>query len=71
MGTRTIRKIRNKEYLYYIYYENKQRREVCCGLVSDPKSNKKLKDTMLADLQKQKENITAQIKTLKLNVDHR
>ena len=65
MGTETIRKIRNKEYLYYIYYDNKKRKEVCCGLVSDVQSKKRIKDAKLADLQKQKEEIMTQIRNLK------
>ena len=65
MGSETIRTLRNKRYLYYIYYENKKRKEVCCGLVSDPASKGKLKKAKLADLQKQKELITLHIRDLR------
>lgn len=65
MGTEVIRRIRNKEYLYYVYYDNKKRKEVCCGVPSDPRSTKRLKDAKIADLQKQKERITIEIRDLK------
>lgn len=65
MGSETARKIGKKRYLYYVYYDNKQRKEVCCGPESDPRSEKKLKDVKLKDLQRQREIITAQINELK------
>ena len=65
MGAETIRRIGNKEYLYYIYYENKKRKEVCCGLISDPKSTKKLKTVRIEVLQKQKQKINDEIRELK------
>ena len=64
MGAETIRQIRNSKYLYYIYYDNKKRKEVCCGLKDDPSTQSKLRNAKLVDLQKQKEQITMQIKEL-------
>ena len=64
MGSETIRKIRNKRYLYYIYYDNKKRKEVCCGLVNEPKTKSKLRKIKLDDLKKQKATIMTQINKL-------
>ncbi len=64
MGSESIRKIQDRKYVYYIYYDNKKRKEVCCGLVDDPKTKSKLRNAKLIDLRQQKNNITLQIKKL-------
>ena len=65
MGAKVVRKVRNKEYLYYVYYNNRERKDVYCGLVTDPKSKEKLRDVEINELQTQKEKITVRIKELK------
>lgn len=65
MGSTTIRKIRNRNCLYYIYYDNKKRKEVYCGLASDPHSKQRLKHAKITDLQNQQEQIKIQLSVLK------
>ena len=65
MGTQVLRKVRNKEYLYYVYYDNKERKEIYCGLASDPKSKEKAQNVEIEELQIQKERISVRIKELR------
>ena len=41
MGSTTTKTIKGNEYLYYVYYENRKKKEVYCGLASDKQSEKK------------------------------
>ena len=64
MGTQVIRKMRNNEYLYYVYYDDKTRKEVYCGLASDPKSKEKARKTEIKELQSQKDRISTRLQEL-------
>lgn len=65
MGSQIIRKRKNKEYLYYAYYDNGKRKEMYCGLVSDHKSKRKAIEFEIEELEKQRSNITNRLKILK------
>lgn len=66
MGSEVIRTIRNTKYLYYVYYDNKERKEIYCGRLSDPDSKNKAQSAELCDLQSQRERISKRIKELKI-----
>lgn len=57
--------MRNKEYLYYVYYDDKERKDVYCGLASDPKSREKAREIEIKELQSQKDKISIRIKKLR------
>ncbi len=66
MGSQVIRKVHNKEYLYYVYYDDKDRKEIYCGIASDPKSKTKACKTEIDELQSQKKRINKRIAELKM-----
>ena len=66
MGSQVIRRIHNKEYLYYVYYDDKNRKEIYCGIVSDPKSKIKARNIEIDELQSQKEKINKRIAELRM-----
>jgi len=61
MGSTTIKRIKGNEYLYFVYYENRKKKEVYCGLVSDPKSEKILLQFKVKRLKEQKKNLSQNI----------
>ncbi len=65
MGSQIIRKRKDKEYLYYAYYDNGKRKEMYCGLVSDPQSENKSIKFEIEELEKLRSNITNKLKILK------
>lgn len=65
MGTEIIRERGNKSYLYYAYYDDKERKEVYCGVAAEFKSKQKARECEINELQAQKEKITLKIKELK------
>ena len=65
MGSQIIRKRKDKEYLYYAYYDNGKRKEMYCGLVSDPQSKNKSIKFEIEELEKLRSNITNKLKILK------
>ncbi len=64
MGTVVYRQRGDKEYVYYVYYDEKRRTEVYCGLSSDPESDKKILQCKKNDLTKQKANITKELEVI-------
>ena len=65
MGSTTIKKVKDKEYLYYSYYDsNKKKVSAYCGPASDPKSKKKAIEFEIEELQSQKDGISTRIKEL-------
>ncbi|MCJ8306690.1 MAG: hypothetical protein HRU07_06535 [Nitrosopumilus sp.] len=65
MGSQIIRQRKNKEYLYYAYYDNRVRKEMYCGLISDPKSKRKAIEFEIEELEKLQNNIACRLKILK------
>lgn len=65
MGSHIVRQRKNKKYLYYAYYDNGKRKELYCGLVSDPKSKRKSITFEIEELEKLRNSITNRLKILK------
>ena len=53
LGTQIKRMRRNKEYLYYAYYDNGKRVETYCGPASTPESHRKALECEAIELTKQ------------------
>ena len=62
MGT-TIKKIKGKEYLYFVYYdsETNKKKEIYCGSTSNPISKKLALEYEIEKLKKRREKITQKI----------
>ena len=56
MPTR-IKNINGSKYLYYVYYENRKKKDVYCGLSSSPQSEQKALRLELEQLKIQKEKL--------------
>ena len=65
MGGIVIKRIKNREYMYYSYYDQGKKLALYCGLASNPDSQRKAKMYEIEELEKQKERITIKIKKLK------
>jgi len=61
MGSTTTKTVRNKEYLYFVHYENRKKKEVYCGLASDPESEKKALRLELEQLKEQKKSLAQKV----------
>lgn len=61
MGSTTIKVVKGREYLYYVYYENGQKKNVYCGLASKPESKKKAMKLELEQLKNQKKNLSQKV----------
>ena len=61
MGSTTTKTIKGNEYLYYVYYENRKKKETYCGLASDVKSEKKALQFELEQLKNQKKNLSQKV----------
>lgn len=61
MGSTSTKTIKGNEYLYYVYYENRKKKEVYCGLDSDPKSEKKALQFELEYLKEQKKKLSQKV----------
>ena len=65
MGSTSTKIIKGNEYLYYVYYENRKKKEVYCGLASKPESEEKALQLELEQLKNEKKNITCKITSIK------
>ena len=61
MGSTSTKTVKGNEYLYYVYYENRKKKEVYCGLSSDVKSKKKALQFELEHLKEQKKNLSQKV----------
>jgi len=64
MGAQVLRNLNGREYLYYVYYDNKKRKEVYCGLSSKISSTQKSKKIQVIELETQKKLIMEKITIL-------
>ena len=62
MGAQIIRTRRDKEYLYYAFYEGGKRKEIYCGPASNPNSGQRA-------LQCEMEDLTRQVKEIHIRMD--
>ena len=61
MGSRNIKTIKGKDYLYYIVSEDGKKRAIYCGLASDPESEQKALRLELDQLKEQKKNLAQKV----------
>ena len=61
MGSRNIKTIKGKDYLYYIVSEDGKKRAIYCGLASDPETELKALKLELDQLKKQKKNLSEKV----------
>ena len=64
MGSRNLKTIKGKEYLYYIVSEDGKKRAIYCGLASASESNRKAIQLEISELTKKKQLITQKITEL-------
>lgn len=61
MGSRNIKNIKGKDYLYYIVSEDGKKRAIYCGLASNPESEQKALRLELTQLKEQKKNLSERV----------
>ena len=61
MGSRNLKTIKGKKYLYYIISENGKKRAIYCGLASKIESEKKTLELELQYLKLQKKDLTQKV----------
>ena len=64
MGSIVTRARQNKDYLYYVYYDDGKRVEKYCGLKSDLEAQKKIKKIHYEKLIKQRKELDKEIAEL-------
>jgi len=66
MGSRNLKTIKGKEYLYYVISQDGEKRAIYCGLASKPESEKKALELELKYLKLQKEKLSQKV----ISVEH-
>jgi hypothetical protein len=57
MGSRNVKTIKGKDYLYYIVSEDGKKRAIYCGLATESETEKKALKLELEQLKQQKKNL--------------
>lgn len=70
MGSRNLKTIKGKEYLYYVISEDKKKRAIYCGLASKPESEKKFLRCQLEEFIKRKKVIIEKINDIKSKLNN-
>ena len=65
MGSTSTKFVKGSEYLYYVYYENRVKREIYCGLASKPQSKRKALELELESIRSQKETLDRKADTIR------
>ena len=68
MGSRNLKTIKGKEYLYYVVSEDGKKQAIYCGLASKPESEKKALRLELRELQTQKKIIAEKAERVKIQM---
>ena len=68
MGSRNIKTIKGKQYLYYVISENGKKRAMYCGLASNSESKKKAIHYELEFLKSHKKILIKKINKLEKNL---
>ena len=68
MGAQIRRMRRGREYLYYAYYEDGNRREMYCGPVSSPASVVKALQCEMDELTRQREAVRIRINEVETEI---
>lgn len=61
MGSRNIKTIKGKDYLYYVVSEDGKKRAIYCGLLLNPESEQKALRLELTQLKEQKKNLSERV----------
>lgn len=61
MGSRNIKNIKGKDYLYYVVSEDGKKRAIYCGLASSPESEQKALKLELEQLKQQKKTLSQKV----------
>jgi hypothetical protein len=61
LGSRNIKTIKGKDYLYYIVSEDGKKRAIYCGLASNIESEQKALKLELEQLKTQKKNLSQKV----------
>jgi len=61
VGSTTTKTVRGKEYLYYVHYENRKKKEVYCGLASSQEAEQKALKLELEQLKEQKKTLSEKV----------
>ena len=61
VGSTTTKTIKGNKYRYYVYYENRKKKEVYCGLASNAQSEKKALQFELEHLKEQEKNLSRKV----------
>lgn len=61
MGSRNIKNIKGKDYLYYIVSENGKKKAIYCGLLSNPETERFALKLELSQLKEQKKNLSEKV----------
>lgn len=69
MGSRNIKTIKGKQYLYYIISKNGKKKALYCGLASKSESKKKAIIFEIECLKSQKQILIQRIKTLEYKLN--
>ena len=70
MGSRNIKTIKGKDYLYYIVSEDGVKRAIYCGLLSNPDTEKKVLKLELEQLKQQKKNLSERVIEIENKLKH-
>lgn len=61
MGSRNIKNIKGKDYLYYVVSEDGKKRAIYCGLASSKEAEQKALKLELTQLKEQKKNLSKKV----------
>lgn len=61
LGSRNIKTIKGKDYLYYVVSEDGKKRAIYCGLLSNPETEQKALKLELEQLKEQKKNLSQKV----------
>lgn len=64
MGSTTTKTVKGKEYLYYVHYENRKKKEVYCGQADTHEAKRKALELELEQLKKNKKELNLKISNL-------
>ena len=68
MGSTSTKLIKGNEYLYFVYYENRKKKEVYCGLASKSESKKKALQFELERIKDQKNNLSQKVMEIEIKL---
>ena len=68
MGSRNLKNIKGRDYLYYVITKNGEKKAHYCGLASKPESEKKALELELLELREQGKQLTKKIEVIESKI---